>query len=98
MSETGRFEPWVVLLAGGVGSRFWPASTPDRPKQFMPLASSQPLIRDTLDRARGVAPVSATLIVAGERLRPLLGEHFPDFLSDQLLTEPKTRSTATALA
>ena len=41
---------WVVVLAGGVGSRFWPVSTPERPKQLLPLASDQPLISDTMER------------------------------------------------
>ena len=45
---------WVVILAGGVGSRFWPMSTPRRPKQLLPLLSHQPMLRDTLDpRLRG---------------------------------------------
>ena len=39
---------WTVILAGGVGSRFWPVSTPARPKQLLPLASDRPLIRDTI--------------------------------------------------
>jgi len=55
-----------VILAGGVGSRFWPASTPARPKQLLPLASERPLIRDTVDR---IVP-----LVPPERLRILTGE------------------------
>ena len=41
---------WCVILAGGVGSRFWPVSTAHRPKQLLPLASDQPLLCDALDR------------------------------------------------
>ena len=44
MNEDAGFERWVVVLAGGIGSRFWPASTPGRPKQFLPLATARPLI------------------------------------------------------
>jgi hypothetical protein len=56
-----------VILAGGVGSRFWPVSTPARPKQLLPLASAQPLIRDTVDRILPLVPA--------ERLRILTGAH-----------------------
>jgi len=49
---------WVVILAGGIGSRFWPLSTPERPKQFLPLLGEQPMLRDTVDRLLGVAPAT----------------------------------------
>ena len=45
---------WVVVLAGGIGSRFWPVSTPERPKQLLPLASDAPLISDTIERYKYV--------------------------------------------
>ncbi len=98
MREDSRFERWVVLLAGGIGSRFWPASTPRRPKQFLPLASSRPLIVDTVERARALTDASRVLIVAGEHLRPLLESHLPDLGRDQLLLEPQAKGTAPALA
>ncbi len=98
MNEFVGFERWVVLLAGGIGSRFWPASTPSRPKQFLPLASARPLIVDTLDRAHTLAPASNVLVVAGERLRPQLQRHLPDLRPEQLLLEPQARGTAPALA
>lgn len=86
------------MLAGGIGSRFWPASTPRRPKQFMPLASSRPLIEDTLERAYAIAASSRVLIVAGGHLRDVIAEYLPDFPTDQLLVEPEARGTAPALA
>ncbi|NIN70891.1 MAG: NTP transferase domain-containing protein [Gemmatimonadetes bacterium] len=98
MSEESRFERWVVLLAGGIGSRFWPASTPRRPKQLLPLASGRPLIVDTMERARALTDASRVLIVAGEHLRSHLESHFPDLAQDQLLLEPQARGTAPALA
>lgn len=98
MNGDAEFERWVVILAGGVGSRFWPASTPQRPKQFLPLATSQPLIEDTLDRAVALAPASNVLIVAGKHLRPLLHKYLPDFPRRQMLLEPQARGTAPALA
>jgi mannose-1-phosphate guanylyltransferase len=98
VSEDSRFERWVVLLAGGIGSRFWPASTPGRPKQFLPLASSRPLIVDTVERARALTRASRVLIVAGEHLRPHLESQLPDLAADQLLLEPQAKGTAPALA
>lgn len=98
MSEDAGFEPWAVILAGGIGSRFWPASTPRRPKQFLPLATERPLIVDTVDRARVLAPASNVLIVAGGQLRPHIERYLPDFPADQLLLEPQARGTAPALA
>ncbi len=97
MSEND-FERWIVLLAGGIGSRFWPASTPLRPKQFLPLVSERPLIVETLERARALAPLSNVLVVAGEHLQPLIRRHLPDLPPEQLLCEPQAKGTASALA
>lgn len=97
MSEND-FERWIVLLAGGIGSRFWPASTPLRPKQFLPLVSERPLIVETLERARALAPLSNVLVVAGEHLQPLIRRHLPDLAPEQLLCEPQAKGTAPALA
>ncbi len=98
MSDNAHFERWVVLLAGGIGSRFWPASTPRRPKQFLPLAGSRPLIVETVERARALADASRVLIVAGAHLRPLLEQYLPDFAGEGLLLEPQAKGTAPALA
>ncbi len=98
VSESAGFECWVVLLAGGVGSRFWPASTPQRPKQFLPLASSRPLIVETVERAQALTPASRVLVIAGEHLRPQLERHLPDLKPDSLLLEPEAKGTAPALA
>jgi mannose-1-phosphate guanylyltransferase len=92
------FERWIVLLAGGIGSRFWPASTPQRPKQFLPLGSERPLIVETLERARALAPLSNLLVVAGEHLQPLIRSQLADLPSEQLLLEPQAKGTAPALA
>ena len=50
---------WAVVLAGGVGSRFWPVSTPARPKQLLPLASAEPMLADALSRLAPLAPARA---------------------------------------
>ncbi|NIR44111.1 MAG: mannose-1-phosphate guanylyltransferase [Gemmatimonadetes bacterium] len=98
MNDGTGFERWVVILAGGIGSRFWPASTPRRPKQFLALGGARPLIVDTVDRAERLAPAGRVLIVAGAALQPHIERHLPEFPSECLLLEPQARGTAAALA
>lgn len=88
----------VVILAGGSGSRFWPASTPTRPKQLLPLVSGRPLVADTVARALAMVPPDQVRVVAGERLRHALTAALPELSSSSFLWEPMARSTAPALA
>ena len=87
---------WVTILAGGVGSRFWPISTPRRPKQLLPLASEDPLIVDTLRRARKLE--------AGDRLRVLTGRSMVEPIQrvtglrdPHFLVEPQAKGTGPVL-
>ncbi|MDH5758622.1 MAG: sugar phosphate nucleotidyltransferase [Gemmatimonadota bacterium] len=89
---------WIVILAGGVGSRFWPASTPERPKQLLPLASSRPLIRDTVERARSLVPDARLRILAGERLMEPFRRVLPDLPDESYMVEPEARGTCPVLA
>ncbi|HEU4570180.1 MAG TPA: sugar phosphate nucleotidyltransferase, partial [Gemmatimonadales bacterium] len=59
---------WAIILAGGAGTRFWPLSTPTRPKQALPLASDQPLVLDALARLEGLIPRERILLVTGAAL------------------------------
>ena len=89
---------WTVILAGGVGSRFWPVSTPARPKQLLPLGSAQPLIRDTVERILPLVPAERLRILAGAHLAaPLLGV-LPELGEQNLLVEPRAAGTAPVLA
>ena len=87
----------VVILAGGAGSRFWPASTPARPKQLLPLVSGRPLVADTVSRALGLVPPDRLRIVAGRHLEPPLTSALPQVPAGCFLWEPLPRSTAPAL-
>lgn len=91
-------EPWVTILAGGVGARFWPMSTPARPKQLLPLASDRPLIVDTVDRARRLAGPERIRILTGEHLVEPFRSALPDLPDDVYLIEPRARGTAPVLA
>lgn len=89
--------PWAVVLAGGVGRRFWPASTPDRPKQLLPLGGERPLLLDAVERARAVSG-ERVRIVAGEDVLRAATPLIPDLPPSCLLREPEARGTGPALA
>jgi mannose-1-phosphate guanylyltransferase len=54
---------WIVVLAGGVGSRFWPVSTPERPKQLLPLVTDKPLLQDAVDRLASMVDPKHMLVL-----------------------------------
>jgi mannose-1-phosphate guanylyltransferase len=87
-----------VILAGGVGSRFWPASTPARPKQLLPLASERPLVEETVERILPLVPADRLRILTGAHLaEPILGA-LPALGPGNLLLEPRAAGTAPVLA
>jgi mannose-1-phosphate guanylyltransferase len=88
---------WVVILAGGVGSRFWPLSTPARPKQLLPLATEKPLLRDSFDRVTPIADSSQILVLTNSGVSRALAGLLPELPSENLVTEPKPAGTAAAL-
>jgi mannose-1-phosphate guanylyltransferase len=88
---------WVVILAGGVGSRFWPVSTPARPKQILPLASSRPLITDTIERIRPLVPLARVRILTGAEYVSPIGRAVDGLTRRNFLVEPRARGTAPAL-
>lgn len=89
---------WVTILAGGVGSRFWPLSTPERPKQLLPLAGGRPLVVETVERARALAADERVRILTGDHLvEPIAGAVSGLVGSDAFLVEPRARGTAPVL-
>jgi mannose-1-phosphate guanylyltransferase len=89
---------WTVILAGGVGSRFWPVSTPARPKQLLPLASERPLVRDTVDRIVPLVPEERLRILTGAHLAEPLLSALPELGPGNLLLEPRAAGTGPVLA
>lgn len=88
---------WVVILAGGVGSRFWPLSTPDRPKQLLPLVNNEPLLVNTLSRLAEISPPDRTLILTNASLVTAISAAVPTIPKDNIIAEPKPAGTAAAL-
>src|SRR5687768_16707992 len=99
-SASGEFRShlWTVILAGGIGSRFWPASTPSRPKQLLKLGSDQPLIRDTVERILPLVPAERLRILTGARLADPILASLPELGPGNLLVEPRAAGTAPVLA
>jgi mannose-1-phosphate guanylyltransferase len=89
---------WAVVLAGGVGSRFWPLSTAERPKQLLPLAGARPLVVDAVSRLLPSIPAERMLLVTSRALAGALRETLPDLPAASVLAEPFAASTAPALA
>lgn len=88
-----------MIMAGGVGSRLYPLSTPEKPKQFLDLTDSgRSLIQQTYDRFRVVDPDARFWVVTSERYRSLVAEQLPSIPEEQVLLEPVGRNTAPCIA
>lgn len=89
----------VVIMAGGVGSRFWPLSTPEYPKQFIDiLGCRRTLIQLTVDRFKGVCPMSNFWVVTNAKYVDIVKQQLPDIPSEHILAEPAARNTAPCIA
>jgi mannose-1-phosphate guanylyltransferase/mannose-6-phosphate isomerase len=89
-----------VIMAGGVGSRLWPASREARPKQFLAFGGSRSLFQQSLLRLKGLAGVAAPIVVCNEAHRFLVAEQLREigFEHADILLEPLGRNTAPAVA
>lgn len=88
----------AVVLAGGIGSRFWPASRPARPKQLLALASDAPLIVDTVRRAERLVGAENVRLLTGAELVVPFRSVLPEYPEERFWVEPVARSTGPALA
>lgn len=88
---------WAVVLAGGVGSRFWPLSTPSRPKQLLPLVDENPLLVQAVNRLDPVVPLERVLILTNATLVPAIADLLPGIPHENLIAEPRAGGTAAAL-
>ncbi len=88
---------FAVILAGGVGSRFWPLSTPDRPKQLLPLISERSMLAETVERLVPLVGPERVLILTSARLAASILSAIPGLTPAQLLLEPRPAGTAAAL-
>jgi mannose-1-phosphate guanylyltransferase len=90
---------YVAIMAGGVGSRFWPGSREARPKQFLDiLGTGKSLLRMTFERFLPLIAVENIYIVTNEMYRELVKIHLPELKDEQILGEPSRNNTAPCLA
>jgi len=87
----------AIILAGGTGTRLWPMSREKRPKQFFPLVSDEPLIKDTYHRLLRFFPAEKIYFSISAPLAELLQTHFPDWPAERVIIEPEKRDTGAAM-
>ncbi|MGI9547743.1 MAG: mannose-1-phosphate guanylyltransferase [Flavobacteriaceae bacterium] len=86
---------YAVIMAGGVGSRFWPISTTELPKQFHDmLGAGATLLQKTFDRLKSFIPAENILILTNEKYSDLVMEQLPELELNQVVAEPDMRNTA----
>ena len=92
-------QQYIAIMAGGVGSRFWPASREALPKQFLDiLGVGKSLIQLTYERALQLVPKENILIATNKKYKGLVNEHLPELKDDQILLEPSRNNTAPCIA
>lgn len=89
---------WAVVLAGGIGSRFWPLASPQRPKPLLTLLSERPLVSEAVARLEPLVPPQRVLVMTSADIAPGIGEALPALPSRNIVIEPRPLGTAAALA
>lgn len=89
----------LVIMAGGVGSRFWPMSTAEKPKQFIDvLGVGRTLLQLTLDRFKGICDPQNVWVVTNEKYADIVRQQLPEVPAGNVLCEPCRRNTAPCIA
>jgi mannose-1-phosphate guanylyltransferase len=90
---------YSVIMAGGIGSRFWPMSRTSMPKQFIDiLGTGKTLLQQTYERLKKVSPAENILIVTNDTYKELVLKQLPEIKPEQVLCEPARRNTAPCIA
>ncbi|MGG1073104.1 sugar phosphate nucleotidyltransferase [Priestia megaterium] len=88
----------AIIMAGGQGTRFWPWSVKERPKQFLTLSSNKTMIQETYARFRQWLPIEKIFVVTTDDYYPLVIEQLPEIDKDQIILEPERRDTGPCVA
>src|SRR5688572_21709460 len=90
---------FVAIMAGGIGSRFWPQSRTSFPKQFLDiLGTGRTLLQLTFDRFKKIVPQENIFIVTHESYSSIVKEQLPELSENQILGEPIRKNTAPCIA
>lgn len=84
----------ALIMAGGKGTRFWPLSTEEKPKQFLNLIGDKTMIQMTVDRIKPIIPIERIFICTGEMYVELVKEQLPELPEKNIIVEPEGRNTA----
>jgi len=88
----------AVIMAGGTGTRFWPVSTEERPKQFLKLFGDRTLLQMSFDRLHGIVPPERIFVLTNTRFVTEVEKHLPEIPAENIIGEPLKRDTAAAVA
>jgi len=90
---------YIVIMAGGVGSRFWPASRESKPKQFLDiLGIGKSLLRLTYERSVKIVPAENVFVITNEMYRAQVLHHIPEMKDHQGIGEPSRNNPAPCVA
>ncbi len=88
----------ALIMAGGKGTRFWPLSTEEKPKQFLNLIGEDTMIQMTVNRIKPIIPIDRIFVCTGERYVDLVKEQLPELPEKNIIVEPEGRNTAPCIA
>lgn len=88
----------AVIMAGGSGTRFWPRSTKEKPKQFLKIFGDRTMLQETVDRIAPIIPAERVWIITNQRYIQLVKEQLPDVPESNIIGEPIARNTAPCVA
>lgn len=85
---------FAIILAGGSGERFWPLSSPERPKQFLKIFGGKSLIRQAMERILPIIPIENVLVVTAKSLAKATVKELPELPRENMILEPCRKNTA----
>ena len=88
----------ALIMAGGKGTRFWPLSTEEKPKQFLNLVGSYTMIQMTINRILPIIPIERVFVCTGEKYISYIKEQLPNLPDRNIIIEPEGRNTAPCIA